>query len=83
MTGKINDTLVRVRAWTMQRTMAKIGKARRKARERAEKPTPRLSAEQRAERYRKQTGARTLTPRQRHRIAKKEGHTMQHPRGAQ
>ena len=71
MNGTRNNTVSFIDTYNKLMQFKKIGKARRKAQERAQKPAPGLTTEQRADRYRRQTGARELTPRQAARLAKK------------
>lgn len=73
MLGVRNNTVSFLDTYNKLMAYKKVGKARRKARERAEKPAPGLTAEQRLMNYQGQTGGRTLTPRQWARIAKKAG----------
>jgi len=70
--GTRNNTVSFIDTYNKLMQFKKIGKARRKAHERAQKPAPGLTAQQRADRYRRQTGAQALTPRQKARVAKKE-----------
>ena len=73
MNGTRNNTVSFLDTYNKLMHLKQLGKARRKAKERAEKPAPRLTAEQRARNYREQNGGYSLTRRQRARIAKKEG----------
>jgi hypothetical protein len=71
MTGKINTTLRHLNAYAKVMAFKAVGKAQRKALERAEKPAPGLTAQARADGYRKQNGTNKLTPRQQRRLAQK------------
>lgn len=77
MIGTRNNTVVHVRGWHLQRMYAKIGKAHRKALERAKLAETGIIAgapmghEARRMAYHAQTGAATMTPAQRRRYNKK------------
>lgn len=76
MIGTRNNTVSLLDTYNKLMAYKRIGKARRKALERAQKPAPGLSAQRRADIYREQNGSTRLTSRQRARIAKKEGHLV-------
>ena len=71
MQGTRNNTVGLIDTYNKLMAYKQVGKARRKAQARAEKPAPGLSEQQRADNYREQTGARELTPRQQARVDKK------------
>lgn len=71
MLGTRNNTVSFLDTYNKLMQFKAIGKKRRKAKERAEKPAPGMSAARRADVYRKQNGGNHLTARQVSRILKK------------
>lgn len=71
MLGTRNNTVSFLDTYNKLMQFKAIGKKRRKAKERAEKPAPGMSAARRADVYRKQNGTNNLTLRQAARILKK------------
>lgn len=71
MTGKVNTTLRHLNAYAKVMAFKAVGKAQRKALERAERLAPGLTPQRRADAYRKQNGTNKLTPRQQRRLAQK------------
>jgi hypothetical protein len=69
--GTRNNTVSFIDTYNKLMVYKAIGKKRRKAKERAEKPAPGMSADRRADAYRKQNGGNHLTTRQVARILKK------------
>lgn len=78
---KVNNTVTRIEALKRVEAYRQTGKLLRKAAANKARGVTRLTAEQRADRYREQNGTRTLTPRQKARLAKKEGHATANPLG--